>query len=133
MEDPDGEILELGGVTGVSASADRGNGGEPIRVRGGEGPGAVAAHAQAGEVNAVLVDPVVVDHVIEQGVQGVGVPASAGALRRDQDEGEILALGDQLGRAVELDLLEVIARLAGSVQEEHQGPFLVFLLIVSLG
>ena len=56
LEDADRQVLELLRVGRVAAPADRDDGGEPLGLRRGQRPGAHAAHAQPGDVHAILVD-----------------------------------------------------------------------------
>src|ERR1019366_9366741 len=105
VEAPAGEVLDLVGGFGVAAAADRCDGGPAVGVGGGEAPGAVAAHRQAGEVDAFLVGLVVLLDFVEDGEGGlgaraVGAPALRVGLREDGDEGEVLLLvADGLGEA----------------------------------
>ena len=52
-----------------------------------------------------------------------------GALGSQNDAGELLAGGDQLGRAVDLEQFEVVASLAGSVEEDQQRPGVLAVVV----
>ena len=74
------------------------------------------------------------DHRVEQGDQLVIVPdAFLRALRRNEDEREVLLRLHQLGRAVDRNLGDVCAALAGAMQEKHKRPFLLAAGLVALG
>jgi len=56
-------------------------------------------------------------------MSGVNVPPLiARALGRDHDERKLSALGNELRRSVDLDLLDIVATLAHAVQEQDQRP-----------
>src|SRR5439155_14584160 len=119
---------------GIAASAYRRDGGEPFGVRQAEAPRAVAAHAQTGQINAARVHVVFLCRFVEQREQHVVVPAlAARALRRDDDEREVLALFHQFRRAVHRDVRDVAAAFASAVQEEHERPPLARSRAVILG
>src|SRR5205823_15133644 len=116
VEGPDGPGLELGAdIGGERVGGDGGDGGEAVGGFHGEQPGAFAAHAQAGDVDAVFVDADFGGELIEQGENafehGGLVPALAarGALGADEDEGKG---GGDLGAAL-------LRQLHGGTVGEH--------------
>src|SRR5690606_23990952 len=115
-------------------------------------PGAVAAHRQAGEVDAALVDAVLLAQRLDQAEDeggglggprgeggGLGCPGDVGpglpggALRRDEEARVLLArrLAGEIGDAVlELGLV-VAAALAGAVEEDDEGEGVLAVLLVA--
>ena len=53
-------------------------------------------------------------------------------MRRNQHEREVSAIDDNFRRAMDSDFREICPTLAGAMQENHQRPFLLFVLVVSL-
>ena len=97
-------------------------------------PGGAAAHGEAGEIEAVGVGAVAGDDVVEEDFEVVDVPPLVrGALGGDEDEVEVLAGLDELGRAPGGDFPNVSAALAGAVEEEDQGIALVGMGSVVFG
>jgi hypothetical protein len=135
VEDPDGELFEAArGEPGFAAAADGGDGGEFSRVFGGEVPGAVSAHAEAGEIDAVGVDAVIFFEVFDEMHEFVGIPPIVfGALGGSDDEGEGFAFCDELGRAVCFDEIEIMAAFTGAVEEENEGKFFAGFFFVVVG
>src|SRR3546814_19420435 len=81
----------------------------------------MAAAAEPGQIDARGVDAQRLRHMIKQPVELRDVPVLIGAeQRRDGDEGEIGAAVGDLRRAVDLDLGDIVAALARSVEEDQQ-------------
>lgn len=133
VPDPDGGVDEFGGFFGVASSADGDDGGEGVGVAGGEFPGPEAAHGEAGEVDAGVIDgelfPDVGEEFVEEGLLIViGPPAFLGALGGDDDVGEVFSGFDDAGRAPFFDDGEGAVAFTASVEEEDEGPFFVFVV-----
>ena len=122
-----GTPAQLHGEVGIAAAAHRRDGGEALGVGRGEGPGAEAAHAEAGDVDAARVDAVaghgVVQQRVEAGHHQLAVPAPARRTLRRQDDRRHLAPRRQfLRQAVDLHAVQLVAALARAVQEEDERP-----------
>ena len=84
-------------------------------LRRGERPRAIAAHADASEIDAHGIDGIFRHDLIEQHQQGITLKkpcAIAWALRRKCDEGKIRLLLDDPRNAMSLDEMDVMAALA---------------------
>ena len=81
----------------IAATTDRRHGGKPLGPGGRQIPGAKAAHAQAGEIEAVRVDRVLSGALIQQVSQTVGQfrpPGIPGAQRGNDNERKVTVLGN---------------------------------------
>ena len=130
-EDSNGNFGQLFGGRQVAASANGNGGGETVWVLGDERPGARAAHAEAGDIETLAVDPIRIRRVLDKLGQSVRIPAAAQvALGRNDDGGEGFAVGDLFRGTVLLHDFEAIAAFATAVEEEDEGPFLVGVFLV---
>ena len=115
----------------VAFAADGRDGREPVGILDGQRPRAEPTHAQPGHIDAVRVDAIGGNDLVEQPAEGgdlsrAGPPGVFGALGRRDHEGEILPLlGNELRRPVHGHPVEVVTPLARPVQEQHQRPRLV--------
>ena len=101
-----------------------GEGGKAFRMPCAEPPRAVAAHAQAGKINAICVHGVGVLDAVEQLEQRFVVPDFAfGTLRRDDDEREVRALFHEAHRAVDGNAVDVRARSPAPWRNSISGLF----------
>ena len=114
-----GFVVTVAGGHRIADAGDRGDGGEARRAGGGPFPARPAAAAEAGQIDARPVDSMGREGAVEQGIEPGEIPILVSRqLRGDHDEREAgIAVGD-LRRAVRLDLIEVVAALAGAVEED---------------
>jgi len=130
VEHPSRNVREVSRQPRRAAPANGSKSSEAVRSGNRERPRAEPAHAEPGTVDAVLVNAIGGDDLIEQGVKGFYVPPPVlGALGRHDHEGKALALLNELYWAVELHLLQVAAALAGAVEEQEQRPLLVGVFV----
>src|ERR1044071_2947036 len=118
----------------IAPAANRDNRRKPLGVRQAQAPGAIAAHAQASQIDPAGIDGIITDDLIEQSQQDfVGPDLILRTLRRNQDKGEIRAVRDNLRGPVGRHFPDITATLTGSVEEKHQGPALFRLGDIILG
>ena len=134
MEGPDGGVFEGLGLFGVAPTTKRDDGGEDAGVKGGEVPGAGAAHGGAGEVEAGFVDGQFVGEIGDERHEVGGdfvFPAdvTAWALRGEDEAGAfglVFGAAEGLGGTAHLRFV-VVAALAGAVEPDDEGVALVAL------
>ena len=118
----------------LAAAANGHDGGKPFREGQPQIPGAIAAHAQAGEINPARIHRLPGHHLVQQRQHQVARPRLLfGALRRNDDEREIRPGRHVLERAVGGDFPDIRAALARAVQKQDQGPAPVRLGVVAPG
>ena len=104
-------------------------------MRGGDLPGARAAHRQAGQDDPLAIDLEGGEHVVERGQGGLRVVGVGGPglprLREDGDHREVLGMAGDRRPEADLGTLDaVVAALARAVQEQdgRQLPLAVVTL-----
>ncbi len=136
MEDPAGQILDAVGHDPAhpGAAADRRDRRVGVGIFERRFPGAEAAHAQAGQVEALTIDAVGGGHVVGHGLDPVRIPdARLLALQAGDDGRQFLACGNELRRAMLLEQFQVVAALARTMQEDDERPGLGGVGLVTLG
>ncbi len=137
VERPAGNVLHGRDVGGrIAGPADRHQGRDPVRMRLHVEPGVPAAHAQAGDIHPVQVDPVTRrrQDVFREGVQGGDARPGLG-LRRDDHRRQVEAVLDLRRQAGVQHLAQVrraVARLPQAMPEDDHGPLTLGLGIVGL-
>ena len=92
-------------------------GGEAIGKGVGQHPRAVSTHAQTGQINPPIIDTIILQRLIQHCVQLPDIEDFTDrTLRRDNDEREILVMLDPGGQSVAVQILQVIAAFARTMQ-----------------
>src|SRR5690606_21715376 len=107
-----------------AAAADRNDRCEPVRELERQLPRAEAPHADTRDIDAILIDRLLAPNFVEHGIEELhGPDPILGHLRRDDHERQVgSGLADESERTVYGDALQLVAPLAGAVQEQQQRP-----------
>ena len=128
---PDGHPLERRSLVRFAAATDGDEASEAFGVLAAPAPGAEAAQAESGQDDALLVDAVVGENLVEELIERADVPAGVGwALRGNHYVRNGTALFERLREAILADELDVGAAFARAVEEDHQRPLLRLILII---
>jgi len=109
----------------IAAATDGRNRGKTMGRRERDGPRAEAAHTQARDRAPLWIYVVVLHDGIEErqeGLRGPGFPR--GALRRDHDKRKIGLLLDDVGHAMALHPLQILAPFPRAMEKQQQRPAL---------
>jgi len=125
MEGPHREVPEGADTGRIAAATDGRKRGKTRGRRERNGPRAEAAHTQAPDRAPLWIHVVVLRDGIEErqeGRRGPGLPR--GALRRDHDERKIGLLLDDVGHAMVLHPLQIIAPFPRAMEKQQYRPAL---------
>src|SRR5579859_934225 len=124
-------MTNRGYLVGFPATTHWRNRGETVRIHDRQIPGSEAAHAQPGNVDSVSVYGIDAHDLGEQRIQHVSRPPQiGGTLRRDDDKGVVLAIGDISLQPLVLDSIQVVAAQTRAMQRQNQGPFLRRIVVL---
>jgi hypothetical protein len=118
------------------SAADWGNGSKPFRPKRPQVPGTVSTHAQAGQIEPLLIDGKSRCAVKEELIKPIGLlrpPCVPRALRRNHDEGKIGMLGHVRRQPLSQDGRWILPGLSKSMQEQDGWAFLVPAALQQLG
>ena len=119
-----------------SSAADRGDGSKTFRPKRAQIPGAVSTHAQAGQIEPLMIDGKSRSAVKEELIKPIGQlrpPCVPRTLRRNDDEGKIGMLCHVRRESVSQDGGWILPRLPKPMQEQDGWAFLVPAALQRLG